>query len=1109
VVEPSPLCINKSLNQNQSIPSSLNTTNLNHSSSLNCSNTNENYRTLKIVTFNTHGIKTNYITVNALAELNDVVLVQESMCLNDQIMEQLITVPNRSVYVKKASESEGRPIGGLIIIVKSTLKHTCYFERLNIGVLILGKLAIINVYLIHNANTAENANEFNLQLLELSKVRKKLLNNVNEVVIMGDTNVDVHRVYKTNVIETVCSKTRRKDFSNFLKNNSLICADLINLQRIWFTFWQIKNGKINTSVIDHVMLDRNFKFDFSVNVIYSKINRSDHNPIQLNLELENKQIEESNIPKIIKKSNWANPMFNYEYKCELMKLLKIHMNEASNFEHKTDIRTKRYLEQLVSNIVESTKKAEIIASFKVGDKNKHKKIKPWWDDELINHHVYVCTKQIEWAQTEFKDNNKHKELKTARKEFNKLNKYKEKLKRNARIRNLDKLFRLNKQEFWSQMRKMKRDNKKLNVDIDKMKQKYEDLFNNSLINNEARRLEAERIINEFFENESEDFKQIEIRPTDIENILKKLANNKKSGISGISNEHLKYGSSDELIFLLKQLFQTMINTGVFPDEFNISLITPLIKDKNVLDDPNNTRPISVADALTNLFERILLKLIDSEKKDEEEQFGFKSNSSCGHAITVLLDAALYNRRKALRLYVVAIDATKAFDKVNRTILWANLVTKLSKTTIRALMNYYAISKAMVDMNRVKSQIFKTTVGVKQGGSLSPRLFSIYIEDLIVLLRKSKWGMVYESDEHTLNNGLRKKMVKRKIECLFYADDILVVATIKKELENLLLIVEEYGKKFEILFNVGKTYTMTFNNKIKRSEKNMSEDGWQDDLKLNGNVITKTSNITYLGVEISEDLRNNLHLEKRRTKSLAAFFILKELGLTSNCISIKMKAQMYKTFIRPVLFYGLENLDLNKTERDGLQRLESNLVKMCIGISKYCYSSHLLLALNIDAVQVRLIINKCSFFIRLSKNGYTRKHLKSQLNTLKKLDFPEKMKCSINCIRNILLETNKGNLIFELDFEVISLKEMVKKCENKISEIKLKNSYLSRYSNEINEIRKLIDRDDKRVALKLIEDKLLPEKFKFWLASKQKLSHSIRVDDDFDCLIDFNESIRAQ
>ena len=136
----------------------------------------------------------------------------------------------------------------------------------------------------------------------------------------------------------------------------------------------------------------------------------------------------------------------------------------------------------------------------------------------------------------------------------------------------------------------------------------------------------------------------------------------------------------------------------------------------------------------------------------------------------------------------------------------------------------------------------------------------------------------------------------------------------------------------------------------------------------------------------------------------------------------MKAQMYKPFIRHVLFYGLENLDLNKTERDGIQRLESNLIKMCIGINKYCYS-HLLLALNIDSLQARLIINKCNFFIRLNKNSYTRKHLNSLLNTLKKLHFPEKMKCSVNFIRSMLLETNKGSLLFELDYNDISLKEM--------------------------------------------------------------------------------------
>ncbi len=103
--------------------------------------------------------------------------------------------------------------------------------------------------------------------------------------------------------------------------------------------------------------------------------------------------------------------------------------------------------------------------------------------------------------------------------------------------------------------------------------------------------------------------------------------------------------------------------------------------------------------------------------------------------------------------------------------------------MRALKNYYNISKAIVDLNNCKSDVFKTTIGVKQGGSLSPRLFSIYVEDLIVLLRKSKYGMNYEYDQLISSKGNKKLTIKRKIECLFYADDIIIMASIKNKHKN--------------------------------------------------------------------------------------------------------------------------------------------------------------------------------------------------------------------------------------------------------------------------------------------------------------------------------------
>ncbi len=231
-------------------------------------------------------------------------------------------------------------------------------------------------------------------------------------------------------------------------------------------------------------MSKNVTLNYDVNVLFSRINRSDHNPVQLNLELENDFIETFKNDKTLrKKINWTNPNFRYEYRLELTKLIKTTVSDVLNFHHRTNPRTKHFLDNLTDSIYKNAKKAEIIAAFKLNDTHKHKKLKPWWDEELINHHIYVCSKKAEWAATEFKDVHKHKELIEARKDFNKLNKYKEKLKRNARIRNLDKLFRLNKQEFWSQMRKMKRDNTKLKIDIDKMKEKYEEQFNSSLINN--------------------------------------------------------------------------------------------------------------------------------------------------------------------------------------------------------------------------------------------------------------------------------------------------------------------------------------------------------------------------------------------------------------------------------------------------------------------------------------------------------------------------------------------------------------------------------------------------------------------------------------------------
>ena len=83
------------------------------------------------------------------------------------------------------------------------------------------------------------------------------------------------------------------------------------------------------------------------------------------------------------------------------------------------------------------------------------------------------------------------------------------------------------------------------------------------------------------------------------------------------------------------------------------------------------------------------------------------------------------------MYMLLLDATKAFDRVQYSKLFKLLIERdICPLIVRLLLNMYLISSAVVSWNGVKSEQFKICNGVKQGGVLSPLLFSIYINPLI-------------------------------------------------------------------------------------------------------------------------------------------------------------------------------------------------------------------------------------------------------------------------------------------------------------------------------------------------------------------------------------------
>jgi hypothetical protein len=123
---------------------------------------------------------------------------------------------------------------------------------------------------------------------------------------------------------------------------------------------------------------------------------------------------------------------------------------------------------------------------------------------------------------------------------------------------------------------------------------------------------------------------------------------------------------------------------------------PLVKDeKKSSNDLNNVRPITISDTITNIFEKIMLKELEKCDLIHEKQFGFKKNNSCNHAAFVLKEAILANRIKRKKVFLCAIDASKAFDKVNRHILLDKIKQKMDFKIFKVLKSYYENSEILV------------------------------------------------------------------------------------------------------------------------------------------------------------------------------------------------------------------------------------------------------------------------------------------------------------------------------------------------------------------------------------------------------------------------------
>ncbi len=119
-----------------------------------------------------------------------------------------------------------------------------------------------------------------------------------------------------------------------------------------------------------------------------------------------------------------------------------------------------------------------------------------------------------------------------------------------------------------------------------------------------------------------------------------------------------------------------------------------------------------------------------------------------------------------------------------------LVTrKVPALIIRVLIYFYLFNFVRVQWCGIVSDYFLAGNGVKQGGVLSPVLFCLYIDGLLIALSRAGVGCFLGSNF---------------VGALAYADDIVILAPTASALRILLSVCDNYAKEYSISFNAGKS-----------------------------------------------------------------------------------------------------------------------------------------------------------------------------------------------------------------------------------------------------------------------------------------------------------------
>ena len=592
---------------------------------------------------------------------NDIVFLLEAWTSKDCDIEFNGYVKH-NFYRKFRHRNTRRNSGGIVLYYKTGLKDGITIVRNNYDTIIWVKLDKTffslpeDVYLCGVYMWGEESPIFNIVQCHLFQTLQNDICDFDQlgvVMIIGDFNDRIANkldyIEQDRYVQTIDSydyipdlPLPRASIDTVSNAQGTQLLDLCKSTSINIVYGRLDEGQSLTyfsrhgsSVIDYMLMKPESFCYINKFEILPFNEFSDHTPLKLLLNV----FESVNV-----QSNGINDTFRFQWNSNerdvFRRALISRLPDMNNVTHLLDRHDKNSVNRAVNDFVtilndvatplfkKKTYKNE--GSFNV----RHSSRAKWFDDE--------CHEKKQLYNEALRQFNIYKTLDTRhvlcdrKKEYKKTVRRKRRAFKFAEMRKIEKLRNKRPKDFRALFRHRKAA-KGEELSLEEFYNYFRNLANDiNIVNNE----EAEQFCtsNDFNKNDPV-FEELDssITAAEVEKCMNSLKQGKACGTDNLLNEYF-LEAGDILLSHITDLFNAILDSGCFPDNWTEGIIVPLFK-KGDENDVNNFRAVTLVSCLSKLFTAVLNKRVNdwSEKYNtvSDAQFGFKKGFSTVDAIYTL------------------------------------------------------------------------------------------------------------------------------------------------------------------------------------------------------------------------------------------------------------------------------------------------------------------------------------------------------------------------------------------------------------------------------------------------------------------------------------------